>query len=99
MNFADAIEDPSDELVIPCSARKRQGLGGVRKRLLSIAELDVDEGHRVQRSRLLSRIRSGVPMQSRSFKVADALQHRFSCATSIRGCRERDFARSSDPAA
>src|SRR5262249_62303935 len=62
MYFADAIEDPADELVIACSSRERQGLSGVRESLLPVTELDVDEGDRIQRSCLLCRIISGVPL-------------------------------------
>ena len=79
------------------SPRERQGLGGVGERLLPVSEFDVDERDRVQRSRLLARILSGVPIGSRGLKMADSLQHRFPCASPVRVRRQRHFARGRDP--
>ena len=47
--FPDAIEYPAKQLVIACSSSQRQGLSGIRERLLPDSEVDVGERDRIQR--------------------------------------------------
>src|SRR5262249_18769697 len=96
MYFADAIEDAAEHLVIMCSSREGQGLGGAGERLLAISELDVDKRDRAQRERLVASSLRGGPIESCSLKMADSLQHRFTRALPVRRRRQRNPARARD---
>src|SRR4051812_43025899 len=92
MHFADGVEDPAKQLVVPSSPRQWQGLVGARQRLLPLAELDIDERNRIQGSRLFAEVLRAAPIGTCCLKMADGLQHLCAGPPPVCGCRQRNFA-------